>query len=278
MINAQDKVSISRQCALLGVNRSHVYYCSKTKLDDTELINRVLDIYGERPALGYRKIYVKLRAEGFLVNKKKVYRIMRILGIKSVAPGPNTSKASKDNHGYPYLLKGLNIYRPNQVWAVDITYIRLPTGMVYLFALIDWHSRYIVGWTLANTMCAEHAVSTLRKAILKYGAPEIGNADQGSQFTGAEWISELELNNIKISHDGVGRYLDNIRIERFWRTIKYEDINLKQYQTIGELRKGIAEFIGYYNNHRHHQALQYKRPYDVYFSREMYETVPSAVA
>lgn len=253
---------------MLGIDRSHLYYQSTVQFDDTELMNRMLEIYGERPALGYRKICVLLREEGFLVNKKKIHRLMQFLNIRSVAPGPNTSKPSKDNHGHPYLLKGLNIYRANQVWAVDITYIRLPTGMVYLFALIDWHSRYIVGWTLATTMCAEHAVATLRKAIAKYGIPDICNMDQGSQFTGEEWISELMLHGIRISHDGVGRCIDNIRIERFWRTIKYEDINLKHYQNVTELRKGIAEFVEYYNNERPHQALQYKRPKDVYFGKK----------
>lgn len=268
MINAKEKISVSRQCALLDIDRSHLYYQSLVQFDDTELINRTLEIYAERPAYGYRKICVLLREEGFLVNKKKVHKLMQFLHIRSVAPGPNTSEPSKDNHGYPYLLKGLCIDRPNQVWAVDITYIKLPMGMVYLFALIDWHSRYIVSWTLATTMCAEHAVAVLRQAIAKYGLPDICNMDQGSQFTGAEWITELKLYGIRISHDGVGRYLDNIRIERFWRTIKYEDINIKHYQNVVDLRKGIGEFIDYYNNKRPHQALQYKRPRNIYLGKK----------
>ena len=154
-----------------------------------------------------------------MINKKRVHRLMRILGIQSVAPKPNTSVPGKDTKKFPYLLKRLCIYKPNQVWAIDITYIRLPTGMVYLFALIDWHSRYVVGWTLANTMCADHALCMLEKA-LKYGTPDICNADQGSQFTSDDWIKMLILHDIKISHDGVGRCIDNIRIERFWRTLK----------------------------------------------------------
>ena len=269
---------MSRQCALIDIDRSYLYYQPVKRFDDTELINRILEMYTERPALGYRKIHVLLREEGFLINKKKTQKLMRFLNIRSVAPGPNTSKPSKDDHGYPYLLKELCINTPNQVWAVDITYIRLPTGMVYLFALIDWHSRYIVGWTLATTMCAEHAVETLRKAITRYGVPDIVNADQGSQFTGEAWLIELLRRDIRISHDGVGRCIDNIRIERFWRTIKYEDINIKHYQNISDLRKGIADFILYYNNERPHQALQYRRPRCVYFDEVRSKTYQTAAA
>lgn len=262
---------------VLGINRAHVYYRSKAKVDDTELLNRINEIYEWKPAYGYRKIWVHLREEGFLVTKKRVHKLMKMLGIQSVAPKPNTSAPAKNNRKFPYLLKGLCIYKPNQVWAVDITYIRLPTGMVYLFALIDWHSRYIVGWTLANTMCAEHAIYALEKA-LKYGTPEIGNADQGSQFTSEDWIAMLELHGIKISHDGVGRCIDNIRIERFWRTLKYEDVNLKHYANITEARAGIAEFIEYYNNERPHQALQYNRPRNVYFGMGRHRVLPATMA
>ncbi len=161
---------------VLGINRTHVYYCSKIKVDDTELINRINEIYEWRPAHDYRKIWVHLREEGFVINKKRVHRLMRMLGIQSVAPKPNTSRPAKDRKNFPYLLKSLCIHKPNQVWTIDITYIRLPTGVVYLFALIDWYSRYVVGWTLANTMCAEHAIDKLEKA-LQYGTPEICNAD-----------------------------------------------------------------------------------------------------
>lgn len=263
---------------VLGINRAHVYYRSTVKVDDTELLNRIHEIYAWRPAYGYRKIWVHLREEGFLITKKRVHKLMKMLGIQSVAPKPNTSVAAMNDKKYPYLLKGLNICRPNQVWAVDITYIRLPTGMVYLFALIDWHSRLIVGWTLANTMCAEHAVGVLRKAILKYGIPEICNMDQGSQFTGDEWIKELILHGVLISHDGVGRYLDNIRIERFWRTLKYEDVYIKYYANIIEARIGITEFIEYYNNERPHQALQYDRPRHVYFGMRRHRVLPVTTA
>ena len=192
---------------------------------------------------------------------------MQEIGLRAIYPGPRTSLRNREDSVYPYLLRGLKITRPNHVWAVDITYIRLPTGMVYLFALIDWASRFIVGWTLANSMTANHGVETLQKSLI-YGIPEICNADQGSQFTGTEWIQILQELNIQISHDGVGRCIDNVRIERFWRTIKYEDIHLKQYQTLKEARIGIGNFINHYNYQRPHQALNYDRPADVYFAKE----------
>ena len=269
MINQQEKISLSRQCELLNVDRSHLYYQSHKTLDDTELINRINEIYAERPSLGYRKIHIKLREEGFEINKKKIQRIMQFLNIKAIVPGPNTSKPTKTGfQEYPYLLKKICIYKPNQVWAIDITYIRLPAGMVYLFALIDWYSRYIVGWSLANSMCAEHALDAFNKGLM-YGIPEICNSDQGSQFTSDEWVTTLNRYNVSISHDGVGRCIDNIRIERFWRTIKYEDINIKHYENMTDLRKGVAAFIDYYNNDRPHQALLYNRPRNVYFGYDL---------
>jgi len=212
-----------------------------------------------------------------MINKKRVHRLMKMLGIQSVTPKSNTSAPARDNRKFPYLLKGLPIYKPNQVWTIDITYIRLPTGMVYLFALIDWYSRYVVGWTLANTMCSEHAVCTLEKA-LRHGMSEICNADQGSQFTSDDWIESLTLNGIRISHDGVGRCIDNIRIERFWRTLKHEDMHIKDYRNVTEARVGIAEFITYYNNERPHQALQYNRPRDAYLCSWRHRVLPETTA
>jgi putative transposase len=228
----------------------------------------------EWPYYGYLKITAVLRHEGVAINHKRVYRMMQDMGLRSIYPGPNTSIRNRKDSIYPYLLKGLEITRPNQVWAVDITYIRLPTGMVYLFALIDWASRFIVAWTLASSMTADHGVETLQKALV-FGVPDICNADQGSQFTGAEWIRLLLNLNIQISHDGVGRCIDNVRIERFWRTIKYEDVHLKQYQTIKEARKGLGQFINHYNYQRPHQALDYERPADIYFAGKQIGALPS---
>ena len=251
-----------------------MYYKAQVSLDETELCNKIYEVYLEWPYYGYRKITAVLRHEGVAINHKRVHRIMKSMGLMAIYPGPRTSLGDPKNSIYPYLLKGLEITRPNQVWAVDITYIRLPTGTVYLFALIDWASRFIVGWTLANAMTADHGVETLEKALV-FGVPDICNADQGSQFTGAEWITLLLKLNIQISHDGVGRCIDNVRIERFWRTIKYEDVHLKQYQTIKEARKGIGEFISHYNYQRPHQALNYERPADIYFAGKEIGALPS---
>jgi putative transposase len=189
---------------------------------------------------------------------------MKLMGIKCIYAGPRTSIPDKSNSVFPYLLKNINIIRANQVWAVDITYIKLPVGMVYLFALIDWHSRFIVAYNLVNSMDAQHAIDTIEIA-LKIATPNICNADQGSQFTGFLWIAKLQEHGIQISHDGVGRCIDNIRIERFWRTIKYEDIFIKSYQTLLEAKVGIAKFIKHYNEHRLHQALNYKTPAQIYY-------------
>lgn len=190
---------------------------------------------------------------------------MQIMGLKAIYPKPRTSIANPSNSIYPYLLRGLEIVYPNQVWAVDITYIKLPVGMSYLFALIDWHSRFIVGWVLANSMTSDHGVAALNQSI-KYGIPDICNADQGSQFTGYDWIEALKNLNIRISHDGVRRCIDNVRIERFWRTIKYEDVHLKNYQTLKDARIGIGNFINHYNYQRPHQALKYARPADLFIN------------
>ena len=267
LAKAGGSLSVSRCCSLLGVARSTAYYKGPIVLEDTDLCNHIYEVYLEHPCYGYRKITAVLRHEGFVINRKRIQRVMQEMGLRAIYPGPRTSLRNREDSVYPYLLRGLKITRPNHVWAVDITYIRLPTGMVYLFALIDWASRFIVGWTLANSMTADHGVETLQKALI-YGIPEICNADQGSQFTGTEWIQILQELNIQISHDGVGRCIDNVRIERFWRTIKYEDIHLKQYQTLKEARIGIGDFISHYNYKRPHQALNYDRPADVYFAKE----------
>ena len=266
MVIKDHPLSIRAQCKLLEIARSTLYYCPKEAFEDSQLINRISEINRDFPSYGYRKIHWHLTTIDFYqINRKKVQRLMKIAGIKAIFPGPKTSTPSADGSIFPYLLKGLKIARANQVWAVDITYIRLPVGMVYLFALIDWHSRFIVAHKLVNTMEACHGVETIELALVR-AIPEICNADQGSQFTGSLWIEVLEKHSIKISHDGVGRCIDNIRIERFWRTIKYEDVFIQAYATLPEARIGIKKFIEHYNYHRPHQALGYKRPAEIYFS------------
>lgn len=258
-------MSLSHQCDLLGLGRSSFYYAQKEAPDEMEILNLIAEIHGRWPYYGYRKVTILLRREGVVINRKRVQRLMKMMGLKAIYPGPNTSKPGKSGVIYPYLLKGLAIIRSNQVWSVDITYIRLPTGMVYLFALIDWFSRYIVGWKLGVTMEAEHGVDVLNKALI-FGVPEITNMDQGSQFTGEKWLESLTLLGIKLSHTGVGRCIDNVRIERFWRSIKYEDIHLQHYESVQEARKGIGLYIKHYNESRPHQALNYKTPHAMYFA------------
>lgn len=273
LISPLPHFSISCQCSLLGLSRSTLYYKDAEDEDETTWMNLIADIHADHPAYGYRKVTYALSVEGYTINGKKVRRLMKQMGIRSVLPKPRTSIPDSENTVRPYLLKDLKITYPNQVWATDITYIRLPVGMVYLFCLIDWFSRFIVGWKLAVTMEAEHAVEAFEMG-LKWGCPEIGNADQGAQFTGEKWTTCLDQHGTHISHTGVGRCIDNVRIERFWWTIKYEDIHLKAYETVEEARLGIAKFIKYYNENRPHQALQYKTPFEAYFGRQAPRTMP----
>lgn len=258
-------MSIVRQCQLLDIHRSGFYYCPKENVEDSIIINLISEIHDKFPYYGYRKIHWYLCSkESININRKKVQRLMRLGNIRAIYPKPRTSIPSDDGTVFPYLLRGLKINRPNQVWAIDITYIKLPTGMVYLFALIDWYSRFIVSYKLTNTMEASHGVEILSAALL-LAVPEICNADQGSQFTGKEWISKLSEYGIRISHDGIGRCIDNVRIERFWRSVKYEDVFLQSYDGLFDARTGIKAFMEHYNYARPHQALSYKTPAEIYF-------------
>jgi putative transposase len=269
MIMPTHSLSIRNQCRLLEVNRSSYYYCPKEAFADSQLINLISEIHNKYPFYGYRKIHWYLTAmESITINSKKVQRLMKEAGIKAIFPGPRTSIPGKDGTIYDYLLKNLVIDRSNQVWAIDITYIKLPVGTVYLFALIDWRSRFIVAHKLVNTMESWHAIEAIEYALEHYGVPEICNADQGSQFTGSLWIDKLNEYQIKISHDGVGRCIDNVRIERFWRTIKYEDIYIQSYDNIVVARAGISNFVKYYNFERPHQRLGYKTPSAIYFEKK----------
>lgn len=267
LISQSSKLSIKCQCGLLALPRSTQYYRPHTPEDETDWMNLIADIHARRPQYGYRKVTFTLRDRGHVINDKKVKRLMKQMGLRSILPKPRTSIPNKQSPIFPYLLKDLKITYANQVWGVDITYLRLPVGMVYLFALIDWHSRYIVGWKLAVTMEAEHGLEAFKEG-LKLGTPEICNADQGAQFTSESWVRCMQSNEVQISHVGVGRCIDNVRIERFWWTIKYEDIHLKSYESVSEARAGIADFIHFYNEERPHQALGYKTPFEMYFGKK----------
>jgi putative transposase len=254
---------------LLGVNRSTLYYKEKPiDIDDIELLNVIRDIWERYPFYGYRRITKELRGnKGFKVNRKRVQRLMAWGGIQAIHPGPNTSKRNKLHAVHQYLLRNVDIKRSNQAWMVDITYLRMPNGFMYLVALIDVYSRYVVGWSLSNTLETDFCIDAL-KSGLSYAAPEIVNSDQGCQFTSDDWINYLREWDIKISMTGKGRCTDNIYIERFWRSFKSEEFYLNEYGSVKELRKAISAYIEFYNRKRWHQSLRYKTPAEVYFEQE----------
>lgn len=258
-------------CNLLGVNRSSIYYQSNppNEDDDIWLMNLIRDIWLGKPFYGYRKITCELQVKHHLsINRKRVLRLMQNMQIQALYPKPKTSIKAKDAQIYPYLLKGLTINHINQAWQVDITYLRLKGQFVYLIALIDVYSRYIVGWHLHDTLDTEGCIKALYNAF-KAGKPEIVNSDQGSQFTSNLWCDALKNRLVKISMTGQGRCIDNVFIERLWRTIKYEAIYLNEYDDFEGLKSGLKKFIRFYNTQRYHQALDYLRPSDIYFEKRV---------
>jgi len=220
--------------------------------------------YTRHPFYGSRKLTIHLIHLGYAVNRKRVQRLMRILGLAAIAPGPNTSRPHPEHKVYPYLLRGLAVIRPNQVWSTDITYIRLAHGFVYLMAVIDWYSRKVLAWQVSNTQDGRFCVECLEQALQAFGVPEIFNTDQGCQFTSTAFTGVLKRHDIAISMDGRGRALDNIFVERLWRNVKHEDIYLKGYVAIPELLLGLATYFSFYNAERFHQALDYGHPDEVY--------------
>ena len=270
------KLSISKQAELLSLNRTSLYY-KPVPISQEELqIKRIIDeIYTKHPEYGYRRMTAILNRDYYKgINRKRTRKYMREMGIHGFCPGPNLSKRLHCKHMYPYLLRGLKIDHPNQVWSIDITYCRMKHGFMYLVAIIDWYSRYIVGFSLSNTLEKTSVLEAIKKAINRHGTPEIMNSDQGSQFTNEEYISLLKDNHIKISMDGKGRALDNHRIERFFRSFKWEKLYLEEYETGHQLRKMIQEYIEYYNNKRPHQSLHYKTPAEYHFGDS--EQLPAA--
>jgi len=260
------ELSVRRQCELLGVNRSSLYYVSqRPAIEDITLLNEIRDIWERYPFYGYRRISKELQANGYPVNRKRVRRLMVESGIQAIYPGPNTSKRNKLHAIHPYLLSQLSIVHSNQAWMVDITYLRMPQGFMYLVALIDVYSRYIVSWSLSNTLETTFCVDALKMA-LRVSKPHIINSDQGCQFTSDEWIHFLRDQEIKVSMTGKGRCHDNIYIERFWRSFKREEFYLNDYAEVKELKKAIEAYVEFYNQRRWHQSLDYKTPAEVYFS------------
>ena len=256
MINKTNELSLVRQCKLLEIHRSSVYYKpTPATNDDLELMHLIDRIHLNRPFLGSRRIRDVLQDVGHRVDRKHVQRLMRKMGIKAIYPKPNTSKRRAGHKIYPYLLGGLNIKRPNQVWATDITYIPMPNGFAYLTVVMDWYSRKVLSWRLSNSMDSSFCVDALEEALHYYGKPEIFNSDQGVQFTSEAFTNVFKTNNIRISMDGKGPWRDNVFVERLWRSIKYEEVYLQSYQTMREAKEGIGAWIHYYNQERKHQTL-----------------------
>jgi putative transposase len=261
------EISMRRQCELLGVNRSGLYYEPSGESDQNLALMRLLDEqYTRTPFYGSRKMVAWLGAQGFNVNRKRVLRLMALMGIEAVYPKPKLSQPGEGHRIYPYLLRGVGVDRVNQVWSTDITYIRMAQGFVYLVAVMDWFSRYVLSWSLSLTMELDFCVGALKSA-LRRGRPEIFNSDQGAQFTSEKFTGELAAREISISMDGRGRCMDNIFIERLWRSLKYEEVYLKDYETVTEARAGIGRYFRFYNQERLHQSLEYRTPAAIWLAR-----------
>ena len=269
-IDMNDDLATTRQCALAGVSRATIYAHQKPKADNDDdlLLCRLIDEeYTRHPFYGTQRMVVMVSAKvGYRVNRKRIQRLMRQMGLQGMAPGPNTSRAHPQNPVYPYLLRGVEITEPNQVWSTDITYIRLANGFVYLVVVIDWYSRKVLSWRISNSMDASFCVDCVEEALRGWGKPDIFNSDQGSQFTSLAFTGVLQREGITISMDGRGRAFDNIFVERLWRNVKHEDVYLNGYATMGELIVGLTQYFLFYNAQRPHQSLEYKTPDVVYAS------------
>lgn len=258
------EISVRRQCALLGVNRSGLYYQPRGESEESLMLMRLIDEeYTRHPFLGSRRIREWLCGRGYRVGRNRVYRLMQRMGIEAVYPKPKLSQPGEAHKVYPYLLNGVEVTRVNQVWSTDITYVRMAGGFVYLVAVMDWYSRYVLSWALSVTMEIDFCLAALKQA-LRRGRPEIFNTDQGSQFTSPKFTGELETRGIAVSMDGRGRCFDNIFIERLWRSLKYEEVYLREYTLVPEARGGIGKWFQFYNHDRPHQSLEYRTPAECY--------------
>jgi putative transposase len=260
------RLSITRQCGLLGISRSSLYYEARGESSlNLQLMRLIDEQFLETPWYGARQMARYLRRQGYWVNRKRVRRLMQKMGIMAIYQKPNTSKPHPEHTVYPYLLKGLRIQEPNQVWCADVCYIPMQRGFLYLVAVMDWYSRKILSWRLSNTLDADFCVSALQEAIAKYGKPAIFNTDQGSQFTSLEFAQVLQNAEVRISMDGKGRWMDNIMIERLWRSLKYECVYLHAFETGSETRKEIGKWFTYYNEQRPHSSLDDRTPNEAYW-------------
>ena len=262
---ADPVLSIVAQCRLLKVARSSLYYRpALVSADELTLMRRMDELHLSYPFYGSRRLAAALRRDGWPANRKRVKRLMRVMALEAIYPKPNTSQAYPGHRVYPYLLRGLVIDRPNQVWCADITYIPMARGFVYLVAVMDWCSRRVLGWRVSISLDTTFCVEALQEALEHHGQPDIFNTDQGVQFTSADFLVELASRGVRISMDGKGRYLDNIFIERLWRSLKYEEVFIKAYGSVAEARRGIGAWLSFYNDERPHQALSYRTPREAF--------------
>jgi len=267
MIRPDHALPIKRQAQLLGISRSSVYYLPRQVSDtDLAIMREIDELHLEYPFAGARMLRDMLKAKGFVIGRKHVSSLMKRMGISAIYRRPNTSKSNPAHKIYPYLLRDLDIYRPNQAWATDITYIPMKRGFVYLVAILDWFSRRVLAWDLSISMEADFCVRALDEALAKHGKPEIFNSDQGSQFTSTAFTGRLLAEEIKISMDGRGCWRDNVFIERLWKSVKYEHVYLHAYESVGEARAKIGNYLAFYNAQRPHSAHRGKTPDQVYFS------------
>jgi putative transposase len=270
MVDFKSKLSVVKQCELLEIHRSGLYYKAKEESpENLQMMNLMDQQYFNTPFYGCRKMTFWLRSLGFLVNRKRVKRLMKIINWQTIYREPRTTISNKEHKKYPYLLKDLVISHKNQVWATDITYIPMAKGFMYLTAIIDLHTRYVLNWSVSNTMSAEWCAEVLQETIEKHGVPEIFNTDQGSQYTSEVHTNLLLKNKIKISMDGKGRAIDNIFIERLWRTVKYENVYLQAYSDGISLYKGLKVYFEFYNTQRFHQSLEYGTTNGNYYKKEV---------
>ncbi len=252
-------MSVRRQCQLVGLNRSSWHYeAAEESAENLELMRRIDEQYLRTPCYGSRKM-----AKVFGVNRKRVQRLMRRMGLEAIYPKPRTTQRSAEHRIYPYLLRDVEVVRADQVWSSDITYVPMPSGFMYLTVILDWYSRYVLAWRLSNTLDSGFCLEALEEALLKK-RPEIFNSDQGVQYTSLAFTGRLEAAGVSISMDGRGRALDNVFVERLWRTVKYEDLYLKSYATVPALKEGLSRYFDFYCHRRIHQSLSYRTPAEVY--------------
>jgi putative transposase len=260
-----EELSVRQQCALLHLSRSNLYYKPvEVAAEELALMRHIDKLYLEHPYYGSRRMTVVLQQEGLLINRKRVQRLMRLMGLEGMAPGPRTSRPHIEHPRFSYLLRNLAIVRPDQVWASDITYVLLERGWAYLVVVMDWFSRAVLAWRLSNTLSVEFCLEALQEDLGQWGPPELFNTDQGAQFTAIEWVAVLLAHEVRVRMDGKGRWMDNVFVERLWRSLKYEAVYPRAYANVHEAWAGVSRWLHFYNHQRPHQALGYQTPMHVY--------------